>query len=37
VGRISCLCTDDVTVLGDNVDNLKKNTETVIDVGEVGL
>jgi hypothetical protein len=29
---------DDVNLLGDNVDTIKKNTETLIDAGkEVGL
>jgi hypothetical protein len=29
---------DDVNLLGDNIDTIKKNTETVIDAGmEIGL
>jgi hypothetical protein len=29
---------DDVNLLGDNIDNIKKNTQTLIDAGkEVGL
>jgi hypothetical protein len=32
------VCADDVNVLGDNIDTLMKNTETLIDAGkEVGL
>jgi hypothetical protein len=31
-------CTDDVNLLGDNIDTTKKNTKTLIDVSkEVGL
>jgi hypothetical protein len=30
-------CADDVNLLGDNVDTIKKNTQTLIDASEVGL
>jgi hypothetical protein len=31
------LYADDVNLLGDNMDAIKKNTETLIDVSKVGI
>jgi hypothetical protein len=36
MGRMSCV--DDVNLLGDNIDSIKKNTQTLIDASnKVGL